>query len=411
MEFDRIGNDSIVCGCTLRPTGTYLYRMMSSLGRVSVPRTAVSFHFFFCGLVFSTWAARIPDVKDHFRLNDAQLGALLLMLPLGSVSALPVAGWIIDRMGSRLVTTVSAALYAVSLWSLAVAPTLPSLTVLLFVFGFLGDMLNISMNTQGLSVQRMIGKPILSGLHAMWSFGALTGVTLAGRALKAGMGTASHFLSVSMPVAIVVLIISQALVSDPTREGEGRRIFVRPDRALLLIGLICFCNTLSEGAMADWSSLYYRDALGGRDGVSTAGYMSFTLAMTIGRLAGDGLIRRIGYRRMLMANGLLIAAGMLLAVGWMQPMAVMAGFALVGLGVSSVIPICYMIAGKSQTMAPAAALAAVSAVGFTGFLIGPPIIGFVAHEVTLRSSLLLVALMGLLVFGVSARSIGTEAGR
>ncbi len=369
------------------------------------PRVTVSVYFFFCGLVFSTWAARIPDVKDHFRLNDAQLGAVLLLLPLGSVSALPVAGWIIDRLGSRLVTCVSAALYAVSLWSLSLAPTVGWLSILLFLFGFLGDMLNISMNTQGLSVQKIIEKPMLSGLHAQWSFGALAGVSLAGWTLKAGLSTGSHFLAVSLPVALLSLLLYPGMVPDPSREGEGRRIFARPDRALLLLGLVCFCNTFSEGAMADWSSLYYRDVIGEKGGVSTTGYTAFMLAMTLGRLAGDRLIQGFGYRRMLMLNGLLIAAGMLLAVAWTRPFSVIIGFALVGLGVSSVIPIAYMIAGRNRSMAPAAALAAVSAIGFTGFLIGPPIIGFIAYEVTLRTSLLLVALMGLVIFTVSARSI------
>ena len=369
------------------------------------PRVTVSVYFFFCGLVFSTWAARIPDVKDHFRLNDAQLGAVLLLLPLGSVSALPVAGWIIDRLGSRLVTCVSAALYAVSLWSLSLAPTVGWLSILLFLFGFLGDMLNISMNTQGLSVQKIIEKPMLSGLHAQWSFGALAGVSLAGWTLKAGLSTGSHFLAVSLPVALLSLLLYPGMVPDPSREGEGRRIFARPDRALLLLGLVCFCNTFSEGAMADWSSLYYRDVIGEKGGVSTTGYTAFMLAMTLGRLAGDRLIQGLGYRRMLMLNGLLIAAGMLLAVAWTRPFSVIIGFALVGLGVSSVIPIAYMIAGRNRSMAPAAALAAVSAIGFTGFLIGPPIIGFIAYEVTLRTSLLLVALMGLVIFTVSARSI------
>ena len=383
---------------------------MQRWGLFPGPRVTVSFYFLFCGLVFSTWAARIPDVKDRFSLNEAELGALLLMLPLGSVSALPVAGYIIDRLGSRLVTAVSAVLYAVSLWSLALAPTVAWLSVLLFAFGFIGDMLNISMNTQGLSVQTIMEKPILSGLHAMWSLGALAGVSLAGWVLKAGMGTASHFLSVCLPVALVSALFFIPMVPDPGREVGSRRIFVRPDRALLFLGLICFCNTLSEGAMADWSTLHYRNALGDGGGVSTAGYMAFTSAMTLGRLAGDGLIRRFGYRRMLMMNGLSIAAGMGVAVAWTDPAAVMAGFSLVGLGVSSVIPICYMIAGKSRTMAPAAALAAVSAIGFTGFLIGPPLIGFIAHEVTLRKALLLVAVMGLTVFAVSARTIGKGEG-
>lgn len=382
--------------------------MMARDGWFLSPRFTVSVYFFFCGLVFSTWAARIPDVKDRFHLNDAQLGAILFMLPLGSVSALPVAGWIIDRLGSRLVTSVSAALYGLSLWSLSQASTVALLSAFLLIFGFVGDMLNISMNTQGLSVQRSLSRPILSGLHAQWSFGALAGVLLAGWTLKAGMGMEAHFLSVSLPMTALSVLLAFGMLADIPGDGEGRRIFAWPDKALMLLGLVCVCNTMSEGAMADWSSLYYRDAIGERGGISTTGYTAFTLSMTLGRLVGDRLIQWMGYRRMLMINGMLIAAGMTVAVAWPKPGAVIAGFALVGLGVSSVIPIAYMIAGRSRSMAPAAALAAVSAIGFTGFLLGPPLIGFIANEVTLRYALLLVAAMGAVIFLVSSRSIGTS---
>ena len=378
--------------------------------RFSRPRVAASVYFFICGLVFATWAARIPDVKDRFDLDEAQLGGLLFMLPFGSVSALPVAGWVIDRLGSRWVTAASAALYGLLLWSLSMAGSPAGLSVLLFLFGFVGDMLNISMNTQGLNVQRTMGRTILSGLHAQWSFGALAGASLAGWALKAGLSMESHFMYVAGTVFALSLFVSPWMLADPERDRASRKVYSWPDRALVLLGLICFCNTIAEGAMADWSSLYYRGVLKDGGGVSTTGYMAFTLAMALGRLAGDRLIQRLRYRRMLMLNGALVAAGLLLAILLPRPAAVITGFALVGLGVSSVIPIVYMIAGKTRTMSPAAALATVSAIGFTGFLTGPPLIGFIAHEVTLRWSLLLVAALGLVIAWVSSRAIGRDDG-
>jgi MFS family permease len=162
---------------------------------------------------------------------------------------------------------------------------------------------------------------------------------------------------------------------------------------------------MAEGAMADWSSLYYRQVLEDKNKVSTTGYTAFTFAMALGRLTGDRLIQILRFRNTLILNGLLIVLGLTLALGWQVPIAVISGYALVGLGVSSVIPIVYMIAGKSKTMAPSAALATVSTIGFTGFLIGPPVIGLIAHETSLRIALLLVVLLGFIIVFLAATAV------
>lgn len=363
---------------------------------------AVSVFFFLCGFVFANWASRIPDVKDRFALDDGALGAVLFMLPLGSILALPVAGWVIHAIGSRIVTGVSMFLYPGLLLLLALAPSVTLLSGALFLFGFVGDFLNISMNTQGLTVQAARGKPILSGLHAQWSFGALSGAALGGWTLRMDWSVAQHFLAVGMLSAAAGVALMPFMLVDPAKE-PARRVFKWPTAALLLLGVICFCNTMAEGAMADWSSLYYRNTLKDPRGVSTTGYVAFTLSMALGRLAGDRIIAALGYRKTLMSNGILIAVGLGVALTWQQPAFVIAGFAAVGLGVSSVIPIAYMIAGRSTDMSPAAALASVSAIGFTGFLIGPPVIGLIADASSLRWGLGLVAALGLCIFGLSMR--------
>jgi len=355
-----------------------------------------------CGFVFANWAARIPSIKDAFRLDEGALGALLFMLPLGSILALPVAGWVIHRLGSRIVTTISLCLYAGLLVLLSLAGSLVTLSIFLFLFGFVGDFLNISMNTQGLTVQHAREKPLLSGLHALWSFGALSGAAFGGWTLRMDWSTPLHFTVVGFISIIPCLIMMRFLLMDPPKETD-RQVFRWPTSALWLLGIICFCNTMAEGAMADWSSLYYRQTLMDTEGVSTTGYVAFTLSMALGRLAGDRIIGWMGYRKTLMANGLLIAAGLGIALLWPEPATVIAGFAAVGLGVSSVIPIAYMIAGRSKDMSPAAALASVSAIGFTGFLIGPPVIGLIADASSLSWGLALVALLGIGITMLSLR--------
>lgn len=184
-------------------------------------RVSVSYYFFFCGLVFSTWAARIPSVKDHFNLNEAQLGGILFMLPMGSLVALPIAGWSVHRFGSKLITIIATVLYGLLLFFISQATEIWQLSVLLFFFGFAGDILNISMNTQGLSVQHKLNKPILSGLHAQWSIGALVGAVIGGWSMENNYTTGQHFFIVSAGAIAIALWMFFYMVKDYQQAGQS----------------------------------------------------------------------------------------------------------------------------------------------------------------------------------------------
>ena len=367
-----------------------------------MPRTAISLYFFFAGLIFSSWASRIPDVKDMFALNEAELGAVLFMLPLGALLALPVAGWVVQRLGSKQASVASIFLYIVLLFLISKAHSVLSISIILFLFGIIGNFANIAMNTQGLSVQHQLKKPILSGLHAMWSLGAFLAAAITGWTMSAGWSMEMHFGVISIAAAVVALFFSFSLIKDAAGE-HPQKVFALPNRGLLLMGFICFCVAMSEGAMADWSSLYYRQVVHELSKVSTVGYTAFALCMALGRFFGDRLLQAFGYSTVLKLNGILVCIGMSLALAINSPGAVIIGFALVGLGVSSVIPIVYMLSAKSKSMAPSAAIAAVSSIGFMGFLFGPPIIGFIAQETGLRVALSIVAFLGMMIWLLSIR--------
>jgi len=367
-----------------------------------MPRTAISLYFFFAGLIFSSWASRIPDVKDMFALNEAELGAVLFMLPLGALLALPVAGWVVQRLGSKQASVGSIFLYIVLLFLISKAHSVLSISIILFLFGIIGNFANIAMNTQGLSVQHQLKKPILSGLHAMWSLGAFLAAAITGWTMSAGWSMEMHFGVISIAAAVVALFFSFSLIKDAAGE-HPQKVFALPNRGLLLMGFICFCVAMSEGAMADWSSLYYRQVVHELSKVSTVGYTAFALCMALGRFFGDRLLQAFGYSTVLKMNGILVCIGMSLALAINSPGAVIIGFALVGLGVSSVIPIVYMLSAKSKSMAPSAAIAAVSSIGFMGFLFGPPIIGFIAQETGLRLALSIVAFLGMMIWLLSIR--------
>ena len=366
-------------------------------------RYAVSLLFFLCGVVFTSWASRIPEFKEQFHLNEAELGGVLFMLPMGSLIALPFAGWAVDRVGSRLMGPLSLVLYAVALYALSLSPTVFTLSAALFAFGFIGNTVNIAINTHGLDVQHLMNKPILASFHALWSVGALCGALLGGWTLRNNYSTGAHYLMVLIPLTLLSVASYFFMLRIDDEQHESKKLFALPDKALMLIGVICLCSTLCEGAMADWSALYYQSVLENVTVKSTTGFTAYAFTMSIGRFTGDKLIHWMGYRKVLMMDALLIAGGMGLALASSLPVLVIIGFALVGYGVSTVIPIAYMVAGRSKTMRPSVALAAVSTVGFTGFLIGPPVIGFIAHEIGLRSALALVVVLAIGVFALSWR--------
>ena len=369
----------------------------------SYTRPSISIYFYILGFIFSSWASRIPQVKDKFHLNEAELGGVLFMLPLGALAALPFSGWLVHRLSSRIMSIASALIYTILLYSIAIADTVFALSFILFGFGMIGNFGNISMNSQGISIQHRINKPILSSLHAMWSIGAFSAAAISGWTMKMGYSTAMHFTIVSLIAAVIIITGSFFLIPDEGVDDASAKVFVLPNKKLILLGVICFCVAMSEGAMADWSSLYYRQVIHELNSISTTGYTAFAMCMAAGRLMGDKLVQSFKHSTVLKMNGMLIVLGMLLSLSFSFPSTVMMGFALVGFGVSSVIPIVYMLAAKTKDMAPSVALAAVSSVGFTGFLVGPPAIGFIAHEIGLRSALVVVVMLGIMITLLSSR--------
>ena len=366
-------------------------------------RLSISLYFYFLGFIFSSWASRIPQIKDKFNLNEAELGGVLFMLPLGALAALPFSGWLVHKLGSKMMSIASALTYTVLLYLIAIAHSTYTLSIVLFGFGLIGNFGNISMNSQGISIQHRINKPILSSLHAMWSIGAFSAAAISGWTMRVGLNTDQHFLMVSLLAALIVVIGAFFLIPDEGVDDASAKVFALPNKKLILLGIICFCVAMSEGAMADWSSLYYRQIIHELNTISTTGYTAFAMCMAIGRLMGDRLVQSFKHSTVLKTNGILILIGMVLSLSMTLPITVIIGFALVGFGVSSVIPIVYMLAAKTKDMAPSAALSAVSSVGFTGFLIGPPSIGFIAHEVGLRSALIIVAFLGSMIYLLSSK--------
>ena len=358
-------------------------------------RIAVSCFFFLAGLCFSSWASRIPDIRLKLHLDNAALGAVLLGLPAGLLTSLPLAGWLVARFGSRPIALFAALLYAITLPSLGLAAAPWQLVACLFVFGMGGNLLNISMNTQAIGTEALYGRTIMASYHGIWSVAGFSGAAIGTLFIRLGWLPYQHFIVITSLAWLIVAVTSgQLLAQDAHAGGEDRPIFAWPDRSLINLGMIAFCSMICEGAMFDWSGVYFQKVIQPPNGLVAIGYTAFMSTMASGRFLGDWLATKWGIKRILQISGTLTAAGLLTAIlfPWLFP--ALAGFLLVGAGVSSVVPLVYSAAGRSKVLSPGVALAAVSPIGYLGFLVGPPFIGFIAQAFNLRVSLGLIAVLG-----------------
>lgn len=362
-----------------------------------VYRIAVGCLFFLQGLCFATWASRIPSITQQLHLSEASLGLVLFALPIGSMAALPFAGWLVTRWGSKRVATNAVLLYATLLLLIGMANSIALLVSVLVLFGMTGNIANIAINTQAVGVEAKYGRNIMASFHGLWSLAGFTaagiGTFMIGRAVL----PFHHFLLVATLLGAGVAASFQYLLPNEERSTEPTPLLVKPDGTLLKLGLIAFCCMICEGAMFDWSGIYFQNVVRAEKDWIGAGYTAFMCTMAAGRFVADWVVARIGFTRTIVLSGCLIASGLLLAVAFPSLVSAIAGFLIVGFGVSSVVPLVYSQAGRSKKVSPGIALAAVSSVGFLGFLIGPPLIGLVAGLFGLRISFLGVALMGILV--------------
>jgi len=371
-------------------------------------RIAVGSLFFMAGLCFASWASRIATVQQTMGLSDAGLGAVLFALPVGLMCSLPFSGWVIPRVGSKRVLLTAIVVYSCALVTLGLAKNTFQLVICLLCYGFASNTVNISVNTQAVAAEGMHSRPIMASFHGLWSLAGFTGAGIGTFMIARGIDPFHHFIIILGIVVIGVAIASKYLYKDEAKKLPSdplpflsRMKMMIP---LLTLGSIAFCSMICEGAMFDWSVIYFKKVLLAPIAVQGTGFTAFMLTMASGRFIADGFVHRYGLKRTLQISGCLISTGLLVAVIFPHFYTAMAGFLLVGAGVSSVVPMVYSAAGKSKTMSPGVALAAVSTIGFIGFLVGPPLIGFIAGLATLRASFLFIAVMGASVAILSSRA-------
>ncbi|MEU8030722.1 MFS transporter [Streptomyces sp. NPDC049099] len=369
-------------------------------GEVRRARYAVAAVFAVHGAVTGTFATRVPWIQDHAALSSGQLGFALAFTAFGASCAMPLAGRISHRFGSRTALRGLLTLWTLSLVLPSLAPNLYSLCLAMFAYGASAGMADVAMNALGVEVERLLGKSIMSGLHGMWSAGALTGSAAGTLAAHLGSDARLHFaLTAAVLTVLGLAVCAWVLDLRPAEDEEPPPRFALPPRSALLIGTIGFCAVFAEGASLDWSAVFLRDRLDGSAGVAAACTTGFMLTMALARIAGDTVVNWFGAVRTVRGGGILAVLGGLLIVVAGHPAVAMGGFALMGLGIAVVVPLCFAAAGHAGPN-PSQAIAGVATITYTSGLIAPGLIGGVAQATSLVVSFCVVTVLacGLAVF-------------
>lgn len=365
-----------------------------ALRRLRRMRLAVSAVFFVTGAAFATWASRVPAVQDRLDLSAGQLAVALVGLSGGAFLALPLMGGLVARYGSRTVLCAGMATYLTALVGLALAPGLTLLTATLALFACGNTAVDVAMNTQGVLVERAYGRPVLGGFHAMFSLGGIVGAGVGGLAAWAGVGTGAHFTVAAVALCAVAGAAVTALAPEPQRARPAGKdpgpLLALPGPGLWIPGLVGFCALMGEGVVNDWGAVYLHEATGASAGAAGAGFAVFSAGMVIGRLTADRIRPRVGTARFTVGCAAVAAVGGAVPVAVPTAPAGFVGYGLLGLGMAAVVPVVFSHAADLRPERPGPAIAAVSAVGYVGFLAGPPVIGFLTEATDIRMAMLVL---------------------
>ena len=366
-------------------------------------RRANAVYFFISGFGYSSWTSRIPGIKESLKLNDAHFGTLLFMMPVGLILTMPFTGKLLDHYKSRTIMGIGAMMYNGVLACMGFSGYTWVLGIVLFFFGSSRNLMNLSINAQAIGVQALYSRSIMSSFHAVWSMAGFAGAAFGYLMVTLNVIPAWHLLGVSLILSTMTLYYYGDTLDQKPDHSIKRSIFSLPPKGMLVFSLICFASMACENTMYDWSGIYIRQVLNGSKGVATISFVVYMVAMTMGRLMGDWMADRYGIRRVLAASGILIFSGFVITVLSPYIPITMIGYLLTGFGVSCVVPFVFSLAGKIPMSNPGAALASVSSLGYLGFLIVPPMIGYIAQASSLRLSFAVIAIMGLLVVALSSR--------
>jgi MFS family permease len=365
-------------------------------------RLTVIIFFMLHGLLFASWIVRIPDIKIQLGLSDGELGLALLGAPVGAITGQFLVGWLLVKYGSKLITTVMAIVWCFMFPLLGLAPNMLVLMFVLFLYGLLSGGLDVAMNAQAALVEKLYGHPIMASFHGIWSVASLCSAGIGSFLTGRGVAVKLHFLVVALGVLVIVGFAQRGLIAEaPSATAQEKHSLVLLPRSLFALGMLAFCVLLIEGAIGDWSAIYLRETRGSPPTEAAIAFVVFNLLMTVGRLTGDYLTLHLGPARLVRGGGLLALAGLLLFLLSPLPLVAIVGCALLGAGLACPFPLVISAAARNTSIPPGRAISAMATVGYSGNLLGPPLIGALAEVISLGGalSLLCLAALTLLLIG------------
>lgn len=362
-------------------------------------RLALSIFFFISGICFSSWASRIPTIKTTFGYNEAELGTILLFMPISSLAGLPVSGWLISQYDSRVPLFFAFITLSLSLLAIGFAPNTIALVAAICVFAFSLRILNISMNTQAITLQKQFERKINGSFHGLWSTGGIVGVGVSTLFVAMDVTMGIHLMIISAITLVTTLCAYRFLIRNDRASSGNKLVLAKPDPYIVYLGLMVFLAAICEGGMFDWGGIYFKEVV--KVELFTLGYLTFMICMAFSRFASDIVMEKIGMPKTYVLSACLILCGIALATALPTFWPSMIGFCLTGLGTASIIPMTFLLAGGSKKYSPGMAISIIATYSIMGMLIGPPMIGYIAHAFNLRVSFIVFALAGFLLIPVS----------
>lgn len=358
-------------------------------------RIAVKIAFFLNGFIYANWVSRLPRIQELYAADNGTIGIVLLAMSLGAVAAMPFTGWLIIKNGSRRLTLFAVIGYCAIIPLIPLMPGVAPLMLLYLIMGLVTGVLDVAMNAQAVIIEQQYQRPIMTSFHALFSIGMALGAWCGALFSDATLDLSHHFTFVAIVSVMAAFWVSRNLVHDkPDKQSSpDGPLFRIPNKALLSVGIIAFCCMMGEGAMADWTVNYMENVVLASKTLAPIALSAFATAMTVGRIFGDAARIKWGDSALIMAGGIMSTAGLALALLIPVAYAVIIGVFFVGLGLSTIVPITYSIAGSTKELPSGVGLAMVTTVGYSGFLFGPPIIGFIADISNLRIGLMFVGLL------------------
>ena len=351
---------------------------------------ALRTQFFVLGVMFATWGVHVPTVKSHYGLGEQALALAMLAGGAGALLALAQAGRIVGRFGPSAVAGTMGVLCCASVACLLAFSSYAALLIVMLGFGITGSLLDVSVNVEATEIERLSQRPLMSGFHGMFSLGGMAGAGLGSAAPALGLTAQGHLFVATGLGAVCALVASRAMLPVEPGAADEKRPLSIPRGPLLLLGVLASMGLIAEGAMYDWSVLFMKQERGSQASTAALAYASFSGAMAVGRFGGDWVRARMSGTKLMRASGVLGAAGMALALAVPSPVVALAGFALVGLGLSNVVPVIFSAASQVPSVSSAHGIAAVSGVGYLGMMAGPPLIGLIAEHSSLTAGLVVV---------------------